>query len=58
MEKKGLCLSCANFSGCILRKGPVIWQCEEFSSGNHAAKRPRLASVRRVFSSAAALESE
>jgi hypothetical protein len=48
MERKGLCATCVEFKTCIFAKEPVIWQCEEFSNGNHAPSL-RQAKVRQVI---------
>lgn len=35
MKNKGLCTTCVHVATCIFSKEPsVVWQCEEFSSGN------------------------
>ena len=31
MEKKGLCITCANDKTCIFPRKFPVWQCEEFS---------------------------
>jgi len=47
MEKKGLCSTCVQFDTCIYSKEPPVWQCEEFSTGNHTLKS-RQVKVERV----------
>ncbi|MDD5246862.1 MAG: hypothetical protein PHS09_05685 [Candidatus Omnitrophica bacterium] len=38
MEGKGLCLTCIKVKSCIFARDTyIVWQCEEFSSGNHVA---------------------
>lgn len=31
MQKKGLCITCANDKTCIFPRKLPVWQCEEFS---------------------------
>ncbi len=31
MQKKGLCITCANDKACIFPRKLPVWQCEEFS---------------------------
>ncbi len=49
MEEKGLCSTCIELKTCIFLKEPPVWQCEEFSSGNHAPTRFKLATGERVI---------
>ena len=35
MNRKGLCSTCVEVTACIFVKEPPVWQCEEFSGGNH-----------------------
>jgi len=49
MEGKGLCSTCIELKTCVFSKEPPVWQCEEFSSGNHAPTRIELAKVKRVI---------
>lgn len=35
MNRKGLCSTCVQVVTCIFSKEPPVWQCEEFSNGNH-----------------------
>ncbi len=58
MDKKGLCATCVHLSGCILRKNAPVWQCEEFSTGDPAARPAGKVKLRRVFSCSEATESE
>ncbi|MBN1913174.1 MAG: hypothetical protein JW788_02115 [Candidatus Omnitrophica bacterium] len=58
MEKKGLCVSCINSGSCIFSKDLPVWQCEEFSCGNHVHKAVRLKKVDRFVSCEVATESE
>jgi len=48
MEKKGLCATCVQSVTCIFLKEPPVWQCEEFSNGNHVSARGRQEKVKQV----------
>lgn len=59
MESKGLCVTCVNLESCIFSKEPAVWQCEEFSNGNHTAViRSRQQRVKNITSGEVAIESE
>ncbi|MFA5356408.1 MAG: hypothetical protein WC301_03270 [Candidatus Omnitrophota bacterium] len=58
MRREGLCVTCVNTASCVFSKEPVVWQCEEFSSFNHAPKGISRVKVKRDFSREAAVESE
>ena len=58
MIREGLCITCVNLTACIFSKEPPVWQCEEFSSVNHAPKGINRVKVRRTFSREVAIESE
>jgi hypothetical protein len=58
MERKGLCTTCLEVESCIFVKQPPVWQCEEFSNGNHVPKGLRQAKAKRIVSREVATESE
>lgn len=58
MEKKGLCISCAQVEACIFKKDPPVWFCEEFFQENHLVASFKQKEIKKVFSREAATESE
>jgi len=58
MEKKGLCNTCVQVATCIFLKDPPVWQCEEFSIGNHVPGSLKQVRAKRTASQEAATESE
>lgn len=58
MERKGLCGTCVRVETCIFLKDPPVWQCEEFSNGNHALTHFKKAKTKRIVSGEVATERE
>lgn len=58
MERKGLCITCERFAGCIFAKHPPIWSCEEFYEGNHVPIRSSQAGVKKAVVFEEATEAE